>query len=70
MDIEFKSGNQVEFTHTNHKGLTLKRTVICCSVEFGIVPLHGPEPVWFLRAYCLDRQAYRSFTLKDIQNVL
>lgn len=56
---------QVTITYTNYRGETGKRTIEPIKIWFGATKWH-PEPQWLLDAIDIDKQAERSFALKDI----
>jgi len=53
------------FRYRNYKGEVADRRAIPRGVRFAASE-HHPEPQWLLDAYCLDREAERSFALKDV----
>lgn len=55
----------VVILYTNYKGETAERNIIPQSLRFASTEWH-PEPQWLLDAFDLDRQAKRSFALKDV----
>ncbi len=57
---------QVSILYANHRGETSSRIVIPHRIWFGRTEWH-PEDQWLLDAYDLERQANRSFALKDIK---
>ncbi len=57
----------VIFSYTNHKGVTEYRRVLPISMWFGCTAWH-PEAQWFVKAFCLDRQATRDFTMSGIMS--
>ena len=58
--------NSVRIIYCNHRGETAIRTVVPLAIEFGATQWH-PEPQWLLIAFDLEKQAERSFAMKDIQ---
>lgn len=67
-----KNGGSVEardaisLVYTNYRGETSVRRVIPKRIWFGATDWH-PEDQWMLDAVDLDKQAERSFALKDIR---
>ncbi|MBP7134628.1 WYL domain-containing protein [Patescibacteria group bacterium] len=57
---------QVSILYTNHRGETSTRSVVPHRIWFGQTEWHS-EDQWLLDAYDLERQANRSFALKDIK---
>lgn len=53
------------FRYTNYKGETEMRRVIPHCLRFGRTE-HHPENQWLLECYDCQRNAPRTFTLKDI----
>ncbi len=51
--------------YTNYKEERALRRVLPIKVFFGVTIRH-PQPQWFLRALCLERQADRDFPLAKI----
>ena len=56
----------VEFTYTSYRGVTEVRRVVPQGTFFGRTEHHPDKKQWFLRAWCLDRQAQRLFAFEDI----
>jgi predicted DNA-binding transcriptional regulator YafY len=55
----------LRFTYTNWRGETSVRSVWPIRVEWGSNEYH-PEPQWLLVALDLERDAERTFAIKDI----
>lgn len=55
----------VVILYTNHRGETAERTVVPRALRFGRSPWHDGEQ-WFLDAFDLERDAERSFAVRDI----
>lgn len=55
----------VQVDYTNWRGEKGTRTIVPESIYFGSTEWH-PEKQWLLRAYDVEKQAYRDFALKDI----
>jgi predicted DNA-binding transcriptional regulator YafY len=51
--------------YTNYRGETAIRRIIPRQIHFVATEWH-PEPQWVLEAFDLDRNAERSFAIKDI----
>lgn len=60
------SGKVVEFNYTNYRGVTEIRRVVPRGTFFGNTEHHPGKSQWFLRAWCLERQAMRMFAFADI----
>lgn len=52
--------------YTNHRGETNWRTIIPENVYYGMTEYH-PDPQWLLRAYDVDKAAYRDFALAGVK---
>lgn len=55
----------VTIRYKNYRGETSNRKIIPQKIYFGSNEYH-PEPQWLLDAHDLDKDAKRSFALKDI----
>lgn len=55
---------KVKVRYTNYKGDTKVREIVPLSVSFKST-MHHPEPQWILECWDCDKDAYRSYTLKD-----
>jgi hypothetical protein len=62
---EPKSGSVVIIRYTNHRGETANRRIVPIGIRFGSTEWH-PEQQWLLEAFDLDRDATRSFAMRDI----
>lgn len=51
--------------YTNYRGETANRRIVPIGIRFGSTEWH-PEQQWLLEAFDLDRDATRSFALKDV----
>jgi predicted DNA-binding transcriptional regulator YafY len=58
-------GGVVYLTYRNHRGEEGLRRIVPRSIEFTATEWH-PEPQWVLHAFDLDRDAERTFALKDV----
>ncbi|HMH95650.1 MAG TPA: hypothetical protein VK577_03605 [Bradyrhizobium sp.] len=58
---------EVTFTYTNHRGVTGIRLVRPIMIAFGANQYH-PEPQWLLHGWDLNKQAERTFAIKDIKD--
>lgn len=58
---------EVTFTYKNHKGVTGIRLVRPIMIAFGANEFH-PEPQWLLHGWDLNKQAERTFAIKDIKD--
>ncbi len=59
-------GSRISFKYTNYKGETSIRTITYQALEYGSNEYHK-EQQWFVYGICSDKQAPRSFALKDIE---
>ena len=57
---------EVKIVYTNYKGKTGIRTIVPKSIEFSSNEWHT-EPQWLMTAYDLEKEADRTFALKDIK---
>lgn len=57
----------VTFTYKNHRGETSVRLVRPIMIAFGANAFHR-EPQWLLRAWDLNKEAERTFAMKDIRD--
>jgi predicted DNA-binding transcriptional regulator YafY len=65
MDLEKEK--IVKILYTNYRGETAVRSVIPIKIWFGKTDWH-PEFQWLLEAFDIDKQAERSFAVKDIKS--
>ena len=56
----------VTIVYTNYKGKTAVRKIIPQDIYFGSTEWH-PENQWLMRAYDVDKEADRTFAIKDIK---
>jgi len=61
-----RRGHPATFKYANWKGEESTRTVVPDKIWFGTTKWH-PTPQYFLRAYDLDKRAWRDFAMKDIR---
>jgi predicted DNA-binding transcriptional regulator YafY len=69
--LTFKNSDQtqnVEFTYTNWKGETKQRKAYFIEFFMGSNQWH-PETQWLVVGIDLEKQARRTFALKDISNI-
>lgn len=64
--VSIWNGKVVEFTYENYRGVTEIRRVVPQGTLFGTTLHHPGKKQWFLRAWCLERQAQRYFAFADI----
>lgn len=57
----------VVINYTNWKGVTAFRRIIPIEIFFGSTEWHKEEQ-WLLKAYDVDKNAERSFAVKDIKS--
>lgn len=55
-----------EGLYTNYKGETAKRRLVPVNIFYGTSEFHEGEQ-WFIRGWCLDRQAFRDFALSGFK---
>ena len=66
---EIEDGNSAQLVtvvYTNYRGETSIRRIIPKRIWFGNTDWH-PEPAWLLDAYDVEKEADRSFAMKDIR---
>jgi predicted DNA-binding transcriptional regulator YafY len=63
-DNQFKK--TVSIVYTNYRGETRLRRIIPIKIWYGSADWH-PEEQWHLEAYDIEKQADRSFAIKDIR---
>lgn len=68
MTFELKAGEEIEFDYVNWKGEFGKRRVLVYHILWGSNKYH-PEEQWLLVAEDLDKDALRTFAMKDMKNV-
>jgi len=57
----------VKILYTNYRGETAIREVIPEKIWFGGTDWH-PEPQWLLDAFDVEKDAKRSFAMKDVKS--
>ena len=62
-----EENKMVIINYTNWKGVTALRKIIPIEIFFGATEWHKEEQ-WLLRAYDVDKNAERSFAIKDIKS--
>ena len=63
--LSIDSEREVVFTYTNWKGNTSNRRAIMRKLFFGATAYHE-EPQWLIEGYDMDKEAVRTYALKDI----
>lgn len=58
----------ITFMYKNHSGKVELRTVMYRNLQFGSNEYYT-EPTFLLNGFCLDRQAYRSFSVNNITDI-
>ncbi len=58
---------RVTVTYTNHRGETRDRLIEPYTIRFGKTD-HHPEPQWLLTCWDFEKQADRSYALKNVSN--
>lgn len=61
-------GNPMQFVYANHIGETALRTVAPIRIYHGATEYH-PEPQWLLEAIDLDKDALRTFAMRNIKEI-
>ncbi len=59
--------NQVIIDYTNHRGERAKRVILPINIVYEATDWH-PEAQWILRAYDVEKAAFRAFAMKDIHS--
>jgi predicted DNA-binding transcriptional regulator YafY len=62
--LEVMEASPLRIWYTNHRGERAERNIIPRKIVWGSTRWH-PQPQWILHAWDLDRQAERSFAVKD-----
>jgi len=57
----------VTFEYKNYKGEISKRYVLPMELWYGTTPYHT-EAQWLLKAFDINKNDYRNFSLKEIRN--
>ena len=57
---------QIKIVYTNYKGETAVRTIIPKEIKYGKTEYH-PEEQWLLVAFDIEKQAERTFAMKDVR---
>jgi predicted DNA-binding transcriptional regulator YafY len=65
--VMFDISRSVEIIYVNYRGERAIRHILPENMYWGSSEYH-PEPQYLLKAYDLDRQAYRDFAMKDISS--
>lgn len=60
-----EAAGPVTIDYVNHKGERAWRRILPVRLYYGVTQ-HHPEPGWLLVAYDLDRDAARTFAMRDI----
>lgn len=63
--VSFAPEEVVVIRYTNYRGETAVRRIVPIAIRFGSTQWH-PSPQWLLEAFDLDRDAQRSFAVKDV----
>ena len=69
MEVQAKVLNRetVSMVYTNYRGETATRFIRPIEIFFGSTEWH-PERQWLLRAFDFEKQAERSFAMKEIRS--
>ena len=70
MSAQETAASPLRFVYTNYKGETALRTVRGPITMHFKATQHHHEPQWIMNAFCLDRNEWRSFALRDCDFVL
>ncbi|MDI9408721.1 MAG: hypothetical protein QM523_05695 [Candidatus Pacebacteria bacterium] len=62
---QIEQSKLVSIDYTNYRGERSFRKIIPVMVRYGSTDWH-PEPQWLLDAFDVEKEAERSFALKDI----
>lgn len=65
-DQQKDAQKEICILYTNHRGETSVRRLVPIRIWFGKTEWH-PEEQWLLEGFDLDRQAARSYALKEIR---
>jgi predicted DNA-binding transcriptional regulator YafY len=65
MDIDISTA--VIIRYTNYRGETADRKIVPKTIRFASTEWH-PEPQWLLDAFDIEKQADRSFAMRDIHH--
>jgi predicted DNA-binding transcriptional regulator YafY len=57
---------QVRILYTNYKGMTAWRSIVPGALRFAATE-HHPEEQWIMDAHDLEKDALRSFAMRDIK---
>lgn len=57
----------VGVTYTNYRGETSIREIVPVRIWFGSTDWH-PQPQWLLDAFDVEKEAFRSFAMRDISD--
>lgn len=63
-----RSGMLVEFTYTNHSGITAHRKAVVIEFSYGATKWH-PEPQMLMEGFDIEKRKPRTFATKDMLNV-
>jgi len=66
--LSFGESQQVTFTYTNWKGETKQRRAVMQSLYWGSNDYHK-ESQWLVEGYDMDKEAVRTYALRDISDV-
>jgi predicted DNA-binding transcriptional regulator YafY len=65
-DLAVNLGQAIEILYTNYRGETARRRVVPSSLRYGATEYH-PEPQWLLDAFDVEKQAERTFAMRDVR---
>ncbi len=65
--MKYQPEEVVAIVYTNYRGETAERQIVPQKLWFGSTEYH-PEKQWLLDAFDVDKNAERTFAVKDIEN--
>lgn len=65
--VEMEGDKIVRIVYTNYRGETGARRIVPKEIKFGSTQYH-PQEQWLLVAYDVDKNAERTFAVKDIKS--
>lgn len=66
MSSDRSADKSVRIVYTNYRGETAIRSIVPDRIHFASTEWH-PDPQWLLDAFDLEKNAIRSFAMKDIR---
>lgn len=65
--MKYRPEEMVTIIYTNYRGETAERQIVPAKLWFGSTEYH-PEKQWLLDAFDVDKNAERTFAVKDIKS--